>query len=189
MQKIKRYLIVCIVFFIFIIISIFTFYGIEDNLPHFIKKGESLSSNEYFSFLTDTMSKYDQIDNFIFIYLGSICMTCPTGWLVYKIDSLQKEVSNVKYVILLPDEFNENDISNIKSNNSFKLEFINVSSEFQQFINKNISDKNRYPFSGLTIVTNRNSIVLHTEYLNNKGIGLKEKLEKLVNNLSNTQNL
>jgi len=171
MQKGKSYLVVSIVFIIFLIISMFIFHSNKGESPKFIKEGEPLS-------------KDNEINKFVFIYLGSICISCPSGWLVHKLDSLQSEASDIKYVILLPDEFTKNDITNIKFNNLFKLDFINVSTEFQRLINTKRSLKNRYPFTGLTVVANSYGIVSYSQYLNNKGIGLKAKVHELVKHIS-----
>jgi len=172
------------IFITFLALSVFIFFTENDESPSIIKEGKKLSSNKYFSFFTDIIQKNNEINNFAFVYLGSICLSCPSGWLVYKLDSLQSVTLKTKYIILLPEEFTENDISNLKSNNSLKLDFMNVGAEFQQLINANKNLKNRYPFTGLTIVTNSSDIVVYSRYLNNKGIGLKAKIHNVAKLIS-----
>ena len=130
----KSEFIVGAILIILLILSIFIFYIDNVDCPRLIKKGGKLSCNKYFSFLADSLQKY-------------------------------------------------NDIYNLKYNNSFRLDFINVGSELQQLINNTKSLTNRYPFSGLAIVTNRYGIVSYTKYLNSNGIGLNAELHKLVQHI------
>ena len=67
----------------------------------------------------------------IYVYLDKICGSCIDGILVYKLDSIQSQMKDIKITILLPNEYNQNDLANIKYNHSFKIEFENISTQFQ----------------------------------------------------------
>ena len=179
-MKYFNYKIINILLFSFLVIfSIYTFYGTRSRNPKFINKGDILVENKYFNSLSNEALN-PSIKYTIFVYLGKICGSCIDGLLVHKLESIQSQMNDIKIKILLPYDYNQNDLENIKHNHSFNIDFENISKEFQDVIDKAKEKENMYPYSGFSFIVNNNGFVMYSDYLFSRKISLKKKVDDLL---------
>ena len=106
-------------------------------------------------------------------------MTCPSGWITERVNRLQAKMPSVKFYILLPNDFTQNDINNLKFNNSLNIDFLTIGDLFQQYV----EDQGR-ALNGLVIVTNSYGAVSFVDILlARRGKSVKTAFMRFVENL------
>jgi len=178
MKKLDNKIIHCISFFIFFIVSVFSFSYFSDPRPTLIKKGCLITENKYFKFLENNLDK----TNKIYVFLPEACMSCEMGYIINQLDSLQIKHNNIKCFVFLPSEYSENDIYNLNNNYNFKVTFKNISKSSQKMIdNKNA----KYLFTDYySVAVNKNGIITFSDYLRHPYIPLTDNFDKLIHFVS-----
>jgi len=120
---------------------------------------ENISANSYLSFLQKYFEKsLSQI--YVFVFLDDACSSCQSGQIINEINKFQMENLSLKYYIVLPSTYNENDLKNIKRNNNFLLDFIRVGKEIEDYKLSRLKTDFVSTINGITLVINKNGDVL-----------------------------
>lgn len=97
----------------------------KSSVLDFINPGENIKDLQGFKHIYEITEKEREYDYFIISMFTNICMGCPSGWIVNELKKLHELFGHSMYfLIILSDDFNENDIDNLKTILKIKLPVI-----------------------------------------------------------------
>lgn len=125
---------------------------------------------------------------FVFVFLDSICSSCQSGRVVDDINTLQEAIAEADFSIILPPEYDENDLANIKNSEKLGIEFIRSSKEITDYAGKCLRENLVSTVNGLTFVVNKDGEALFvTDLFDEHDRFLIDRLDALKGYLSSVK--
>jgi len=100
--------------------------GLENNKSYFfldfIKPGENINNFNEFKCISEHIRKNEEYNHFIISMFNNICMDCPSGRILKELITSHEIINDsVSFLVILSENYDENDIENMKD--IFKIKF------------------------------------------------------------------
>ena len=106
--------------------------------------------------------KSQKYEYYLLFYFKNICLNCPSGDIILKLNDLHKLYDYLYIVVMLPEEFSENDIKNLEANLEIKYRLVKITKSFSEKWNRWLSRGNKKGlYYGAILLDREGQIILN----------------------------
>lgn len=178
----EHYFLLVALLFVLIAFGIYTFSSIKIfktkfTLINFVRKGDNIKEIDGL----EQINRFLQQENrpyYLISIFNSVCMNCPSGYLIEKMKDLYKINGKVHFLMILPENFTDNDLDNLRTNLGIGFPIKRMDKKLSEKLNKFKNKERITLFPYIVFITDRTGKVIdvmNTKY-DKKFLDLVEKL-------------